>query len=397
MRLSCVVHRFGPEIAGGSEGHCRLVAERLAARHDVTILTTTAKDHVTWRNEYPAGRSEVGSLHVHRFSVTRERSIRDFAGLSEVVFGGGAAPSVQEEWFRANGPQAPGLLEHLASHGSEYDLVLFWSFRYYQSFFGVPLVADRAVLLPTAEEDPAIRLGILADYFATPAGMVYLTPEEQELVEHRIAGRVPPSCIIGAGLDPPAAAGAALPVGVTPPYMLYLGRIDPNKGCRTLLRFYTRWAERTGDPVPLVMAGPPNMPIPAHPLVKPLGFVDPAVRDALLAHATLLVVPSPFESLSMALLEGWNHEVPALVNARCTVLKGQVRRAGGGLHYRNYDEFEGALNVLVNRPDVTRELGRAGRDYVDRTYRWPRVMETLERFLADVRNSRLEAQRPAVS
>jgi glycosyltransferase involved in cell wall biosynthesis len=145
------------------------------------------------------------------------------------------------------------------------------------------------------------------------------------------------------------------------------------------------------------MAGPPNMPIPAHPLVKPLGFVDPAVRDALLAHATLLVVPSPFESLSMALLEGWNHEVPALVNARCTVLKGQVRRAGGGLHYRNYDEFEGALNVLVNRPDVTRELGRAGRDYVDRTYRWPRVMETLERFLADVRNSRLEAQRPAVS
>jgi glycosyltransferase involved in cell wall biosynthesis len=384
MRLACVVHRFGREIAGGSEGHCLVIAERLAAHHDVTILTTTATDHVTWRNEFPAGRSELGALHVHRFPVVRQRVIRDFADLSDRVFSVAAPPELQEEWFRANGPEAPALLEHLKAHGGEYDLVMFWSFRYYQSYFGLPLVADRAVLLPTAEEDPAIHIGHLRRYFSQPAGMVYLTPEEQELVEARIEGRVPPSCIIGSGLDEAAPRDASPlgAVGVTPPYVLYLGRIDPNKGCDTLLRFYPRWADLTGSQVPLVMAGPANMAVPEHRLVKPLGFVDGPLREALLAHASVIIVPSPYESLSMVLLEAWNHGVPGLVNAQCRVLKGQAQRSGGALYYRNFDEFSAALKVLLERPAVARSLGAAGQAYVARTYRWPTVMGTLERFLS---------------
>ena len=61
MKLACVVHRFGADIAGGSEGHCRLIAEHLAARHDVTVVTTTAHDHITWANHYPAGESTLGA------------------------------------------------------------------------------------------------------------------------------------------------------------------------------------------------------------------------------------------------------------------------------------------------------------------------------------------------
>lgn len=388
MRLACVVHRFGPEIAGGSEGHCRVIAERLALHHDVTVLTTTAKDHVTWRNHYPAGPSTLGRLQVLRFPVVRQRVLREFADLSERVFSAAAPPETQDDWFRMNGPEAPELLEHLRHHGREYDRVLFWSFRYYQSYFGVPLVADRAVLLPTAEEDPAIHIDRLRRYFLQPAGMVYLTPEEQELVEaHMDADRpAPPSCIIGSGLDeaPVAETSALAALGVTPPYVLYLGRIDPNKGCDTLLRFYARWADQASMRVPLVMAGPPNMPVPDHPLIRPLGFVSPAAREALLAGASLLVVPSPFESLSMVLLEAWNHGVPALVNAQCRVLKGQAIRSGGALYYRSYDEFVAALERLLDRPDLARALGAAGQDYVARTYRWSTVMQTLETFLADV-------------
>jgi glycosyltransferase involved in cell wall biosynthesis len=389
MRLACVVHRFGADIAGGSEGHCRLVAKHLADAHDVTILTTTARDHMTWRNEYPPGVSQLGRLRVQRFPVVRQRSLRHFSDLSERVFSGGVSALEQDGWFRHNGPEAPALLEHLQTAGRTYDRVLFWSFRYYQSYFGVPLVADRAVLLPTAEQDPAIRLGVLGAYFGLPAGMVYLTPEEQTLVERRMTGRVPPSCIIGCGLDPapPADAAPLAALGLKPPFVLYLGRIDPNKGCDTLLRFYMRWADRTNSAAPLVLAGPANMPIPSHPRVVPVGFVDPSVRDALLAQASLLVVPSPFESLSMVLLEAWNHAVPALVNGRCHVLRGQVERAGGGLYYQNYDQFAGALTHLLDRPEVACTLGQAGRDYVDRHYRWPHVMDTLETFLASVGRS----------
>jgi glycosyltransferase involved in cell wall biosynthesis len=386
MKLACVVHRFGAGIAGGSEGHCRAIAERLGIHHDVTILTTTAKDHVTWRNAYPPGSSTLGALRVRRFPVVRQRSMREFADISAVVFGGGASEAVQEQWFRINGPEAPELLTYLEQYGRDYDLVLFWSFRYYQSFFGLPIVADRAVLLPTAEEDPAIRLEILGRYFTRPAGLIFLTLEEQRLVERRADGPLGPSCVIGSGLEPP------LPhryvdlarLGVATPYVLYLGRVDPNKGCETLLRFFTRRADRTGDRVPLVMAGPANMPIPPHEQVQPLGFVDEDVREALLASATLLVVPSPFESLSMVLLEAWNHGVPALVNGRCRVLKGQAERSGGALYYQNYDEFATALDILLRQPELARDLGRSGLEYIDRVYRWPHVMETLETFLASL-------------
>jgi glycosyltransferase involved in cell wall biosynthesis len=382
MRLACVVHRFGTEIAGGSEAHCRAVAERLAAVHDVTILTTCAKDHVTWRNDYPAGSSELGPLHMRRFPVERMRSLHRFRDISNAVFSGGASLAEQEQWFRENGPESPELLAYLERHGREFDRILFWSFRYYQTFFGLPLVADRAVLVPTAEDDPVIRLRILDDFFAKPAGYLFLTPEEQELVALNCSHPLPPSQVIGVGLEPVAAASVSHgpfldAVGVAKPYLLYLGRIDPNKGCGTLLRYFQKAGSRT----PLVMAGPANMPIPDIPLVKPLGFVDERVREALLANAAALVVPSPYESLSMVLLEAWNHGVPALVNGRCNVLKGQAVRADGALYYHNVDEFTRTLEYLLGRPDLGRQLGQQGLAYVEREYRWPHVMHRIQHLL----------------
>ena len=126
------------------------------------------------------------------------------------------------------------------------------------------------------------------------------------------------------------------------------------------------------------------MPIPDHPSIRTLGFVEHDVREALLSRARALMMPSPFESLSMVLLEAWNHGLPALVNARCKVLRGQVERADGGLYYGNAVEFSAALDYLLDHPDAAAELGRQGLAYVDREYRWPTVMEKIERLLRGV-------------
>ena len=131
------------------------------------------------------------------------------------------------------------------------------------------------------------------------------------------------------------------------------------------------------------MAGFPNMPIPEHPLVKCLGVVDEPVREALLAKARLLLVPSPYESLSMVLLEAWNQGLPALVNGRCAVLHGQVLRANGGLSYRYASDFAASLAYLLAHPDVAKQLGRQGLAYIEQEYRWPRVMRKVEDFLEE--------------
>jgi len=395
VKLACVIHRFGSDIAGGSESHCRLIAQHLAAAHEVTILTSCAYDHVTWANHYPAGESADGRLRVVRYPTVRRRNLGRFRDSSHRVFSGRGSLAEQEEWFHENGPDVPGLLAHLTQHGREYDRVLFWSYRYADTYFGLPLVADRAVLVPTAEEDPLIHVSALEHVFSLPAGYLFLTPEEAELVGERVTLRVPFE-VIGCGLDPVAAAAGAdkgpsplsrlADLGVSDPFVLYLGRIDPNKGCETLLRHFSRYLAG-GRPVQLVMAGPVNMPLPDYPAIRQLGFVDDDLRDALLSHARVLLMPSPYESLSMVLLEAWNHGLPALVNARCAVLRGQVVRANGGLYYRTGAEFAAALDYLLDRPAVARQLGAQGLAYVDREYRWPVVMRKIERVLQEAPGS----------
>ena len=391
MKLACVIHRYGADIAGGSEAHCRQIAERLSAAHEVTVLTTCARDYVTWANAYPPGVTHINGVRAMRFPVARQRSLKMFADLSDEVFGGRAAPDREEAWFRANGPDAPALVEHLRAHGREYDLVLFWSYRYSTTYFGLPLVAERAVLVPTAEEDPAIDLDVLDRYFARPAGYLFLTPEEDALVSARAGRRLDPSAVVGIGLEPPPdATNRAALTGLDVPdvYVLYLGRIDRNKGCHTLFEYFQEYLRDGRSETTLVLAGPATISIPSHPRIRALGFVSDAVREALLAHARALVVPSPYESLSIALLEAWNHGVPALVNAECRVLEGQVRRANGGLHYRSAWGFLEGLSFLLTRDEDAAALGRQGRAYVDREYRWPTVMARVEGLLEAVRTIR---------
>ena len=387
MKLAFVVQRYGADIAGGSEAHCRQLAERLSTRHEITVLTTCARDYVTWANALPPGEQRDGRVRVLRFPVRRRRNLKSFADISDEVFDIGASRERQNDWFRENGPDAPALLEYLRQHGGEYELVVFWTYRYAPSYFGVPLVADRAVLVPTAEDDPAIDLNVLHEFLRLPAGYIFLTPEEQALVTSRAGVDLRPAAVIGIGIDPPAAVDPAPMLArysIPTEFILYLGRVDRNKGCDTLLEYFQDYAARHPRAT-LVLAGPAKMQIPEHTSIRALGYVSSDLRNALLASARALIVPSPYESLSIVLLEAWNHGVPALVNGRCRVLEGQVRRANGGLYYRSSRDFEEALTFLLSHPRERDAFGCQGRAYVDREYRWETVLARVEELFTRVR------------
>jgi glycosyltransferase involved in cell wall biosynthesis len=327
---------------------------------------------------------------VRRYRVARRRDLKAFADHSDEVFSGYASVERQHEWFRANGPETPELLEHLRGNATRYDVVLFWAYRYAPSYFGLPLVQDRAVLVPTAEDDRAMDLEVLGDYFRRPRGYLFLTPEEQQLVSTRAGQRLEPSAVIGLGLNPASVTDHRALLaghGIPDQYVLYLGRVDRNKGCDTLLEYFASF-DGSGPLPTLVLAGPAKMHIPVHPRIRALGYVQDALREALLTHACALVVPSPYESLSIVLLEAWNHAVPALVNARCRVLGGQVRRANGGLYYRSALEFHHGLSYLLTHPAERNALGRQGRAYVEQEYRWPTVLQRVETLLAAVVQNR---------
>jgi hypothetical protein len=103
MNVAIVVQRYGADISGGAELHARYIAERLSSRIHVRVLTTCARDHLTWRNEFPPGADEVNGIPIERFRVARERSLRDFGIRSRRVFT--RYHSLQEEldWLESEG------------------------------------------------------------------------------------------------------------------------------------------------------------------------------------------------------------------------------------------------------------------------------------------------------
>src|SRR5512140_252063 len=144
---------------------------------------------------------------------------------------------------------------------------------------GARAVIGRAVLVPTAEDDPAVRLGIFADLFRSARGLLYLTPEERDLIEDVSGGRTGPSAIIGSGLTVPVVSqAAAAHFDLPAEYVLYAGRIDRNKGVDTLFRYYRWLADEWPDAPTLVLAGHQVLDIPAHPKIRYVGYVSDAEK-----------------------------------------------------------------------------------------------------------------------
>lgn len=374
MRLAVVVQRYGVDIGGGAELHARYVAERLANHADVRVLTTCARDYITWKNDYPPGPDEVNGVHVDRFPVARQRDEREFGERSRRVFAHLHSLSEELNWIDSQGPVSPALIARLRRAGADFDFVLLFSARYHHAYHGARAVPGRAVLVPTAEREPAIALALFQPVFRGVRAIMYNTPEERTLINALSGNDDVPGEVVGVGSEIPEAVDpdrARQKFGLRNPFVIYVGRIDANKGCAELFDFFNQYSASSSRPVDLVLIGTPVLPVPAHPRIRHLGYVSDQDKFDALAAAEALVMPSYYESLSMVALEAWALGRPVLANARCDVLRGQCIRSNAGLYYENASEFDAALDLLLSKPGLAAALGCRGRDYFARHYSWP--------------------------
>lgn len=386
MRLSYVVQRYGREVYAGAENHCRMFCERLAARGvDVEVLTTCAVDYRTWANALPEGESIEGGVRVHRFPVVRERSEHfDAFSLRVLTEPTRATRQMQEDWMQFQGPQSPALVDALHGAKAASDLVVFFTYLYYPTYYGLRVAGDRGVLHPTAHDEPPIYLPIFDEMFRLPRAFVFSSEEEARLVRRRFGVEETPSLVAGVGVggpehtDPDRGRAA---LGLEGPYLLYLGRVDEAKGCKHLCEWFAAYKERHPGPLQLVLIGDLHYRPPTHPDIRCPGSVDDETKWDLLAGAELLVHPSFWESFSMVLLEAWSVGTPALVNGLTDVLVGLCRRSGGGVWYRSYAEFEAALVRLLGDPGTRERLGGQGRAYALTEYNWDTVISRYLAFL----------------
>ena len=429
MKVAFIVQRYGTEILGGSEYHCRLIAERLAPRHAVEVLTTCAADYITWANEYPEGTDRIRGVTVRRFANAQTRDLTAFNRYSEWIFTNQHTRSDEMEWLRQQGPWCPALIEYLERHHQQYDVLIFFTYLYAPTVLGIRVAPEKTILVPTAHDEPAIRLEIYKELFSTPAAIAYNTDVERRFLTTQFSIRALEEETVGCGVDLPQAhpyprEASAEPVtadtsddpeddGADPddasptfrphlahrgsvfrrrhrlhgPFLLYGGRIDPGKGCEELIEYFSSYVQEGGD-ASLVLMGIKLMPLPEEPFIRFAGLLSEHERLQALEAATVVVCPSPYESLSLLALEALSVGTPILVNARSSVLVEHAKRSNGGLWYADRDEFVEALKLLVGDEPLRRALGRNGREYVRRGYRWDVVLGKYERLFAKIRNAR---------
>ena len=386
MRIAVAVQRYGADINGGAELHARYIAERLARHAQVEVVTTCARDYVTWRNERPAGVETVNGIPVRRFPVQRERKPGDFGRHSERVFVHRHSIADELAWLDSEGPASRGLVDYLAGNDA-FDWVILFSYRYYHAYHAARRLASKAVLVPTAERDPAVALRIFGPVFRSVRAIMYNSHEERAMIEAASGNSDVPGVVVGVGSEIPERSDAGRfrkKFGIERPFALYIGRIDENKGCKELFDYYRRYASTFPRGLDLVLIGSAVMTVPNHPRIHHLGFLGDEDKFDALAASDLLIMPSYFESLSMVALEAWAMGKPVLANGRCDVLKGQCIRSGAGLYYESYEEFAEALFALESNGPLHAKLGRNGRDYFREQYTWPvierKYLEMLDRL-----------------
>ena len=411
MKIAFIVQRYGAEILGGSEYHCRLIAERMAARYDVEVLTTCARDYITWENDYPEGQDRIRGVTVRRFKNAHTRDIQSFNQYSDWIFHHAHSREDELSWLEQQGPWSPALLEYLKRHHRSYDALIFFTYLYAPTVLGVQIDPARSILVPTAHDEPAIRLDIYKEMLATPAAFAFNTEVEKNFLKTTFSIRAVAEETVGCGVDllqdqpqldePEPDDEEELHKRLAPhlrqrgaqfrrrhrlngQFLLYGGRIDPGKGCEELIEYFTSYKEQGGEAA-LALMGVKLMQLPEVPWVRFAGLLSERERLQALEAATIVVVPSPYESLSLLALEAMAVGTPVLCNGRAPVLVQHCLNSNAGLFYSDRDEFIECAKVLLADQRMRDRMGRNGREYVKRNYRWDVILSKYDKLIGSLR------------
>jgi glycosyltransferase involved in cell wall biosynthesis len=386
--VAIVPPRYGDDVVGGSEAVLRETARGLAARGwAVEVLTTCARDHYTWADEYPAGRSDDGGVTVVRFPVVRRAAegVDRVALERRIAVGPPLSPAEEQAWL--NGLfRVPGLFHHLVAHAPRYRAIVLSPYLFWTTVAGAGVAPERTVVVPCLHDEPYARMALFRSVLPAVASAWYLSEPERDLAR-RLGLDPARSTVTGAGVDVPAgydADGFRARHGLRRPFVLYAGRREAGKGWDLLVEAWAEAVAGLGADLDLVTigVGPVAAPPGLDGRLHDLGFLDAGEAPSAFAAAAAYVQPSVNESFSRTVMEAWLAGTPVLANAGSDVVRWHVERSGAGVLWRDRAELSAALEAVATSPGPLRALARPGRDYVLGSFTWPAVLDRMEAELA---------------
>jgi glycosyltransferase involved in cell wall biosynthesis len=384
-KIAFVVQRCGKEVNGGAETHCLLMAQKMLEYWDVEILTTCALDYLTWENHYQAGPETIGRVIVKRFKVDYPRDLFLFNEYSKKLFSklDSVTHEESEKWMYLQGPLSSGLLDYIDKNREHYDYFIFFTYLYATTYFGLPLVQKKALLVPTAHDERPIYLPLFKRLFDKPRAYLYNTNEEKRFLENKFGIQYIKNDVVGVGVVMPTSISEERfrsKYKITGPYMVYIGRINENKGCQELFDYFLEYKNEMNNSLKLLLIGRSSMAIPRNKDIIALGFVDEDTKYDALKGCELLVNPSSLESLSMVLLEAWSLNKPTLVSEKCAVMVSQSKRSNSGLWYADYYEFKECVNYILKNKYVNKNAYK----FVEENYSWGLIQQKYLKILESI-------------
>lgn len=397
--IAIVPPRFGDGVIGGAEAVLAEAAMGLAERgHRVEILTTCAKDHYTWANEFPSGVSFHGpagvaegagdtSVLVRRFPVELDTPgvVRDRVG-DRILAGDKISIQDQQRWMN-DSLRSSGLWDHVFDHGERYRAIVFAPYMFWTTFAVSQIHPQRSIVMPCLHDEPPAYLELFASMMEGAAGLWFLTDPERDLANriYRLGDR---QTIVGASVEIPDRYNPdrfRRDYEIDGPFLYYGGRREWGKGWDDLLRGFARYVEqRRGRTVAkLVTSGVGDVSCPpgVEEHVLDVGLLSDEQRDDAMAGAVAYLQPSAMESFSRTVLESLAAGTPVVANRRSDVVSWHLANSGGGLTYDGEAELVQCLHFVTDEPAAASELAGNGRRYVTERYRLPLVLDRMERSL----------------
>jgi glycosyltransferase involved in cell wall biosynthesis len=389
-RIAIVVQRCHESIVGGSEALAWQYATLLSNEFKVDIITTTALEYTTWANELSPGCETKQGISIYRFPVTigrseywhrlHERLLREFHHWKHSQTKNSKpipwSIALQEEFIRRQGPYSEPLLAFLKKRCSDYKAIIFATYLYPTTYFGVAQVPfSKVLLVPTLHDEPPAYLTAYKYMYRRVPSWVWLTKAEKVLGEN-LWGELPGS-VVAMGVETLPYS----PFKAEYPYLLYCGRIDPSKGCNDLINFFIQFKKSHPSNLRLILTGKDEIEIPPHPEIEFRGFVSAEEKFQLMAGASIFIMPSPYESFSIVTLEAMAQKTPVLVNASCEVLVEHVVHSGSGKFYYDYEDFAIAIKEMMADEHKSVEMGNAARNYVLSNYAFESVQNNLLKII----------------
>ena len=385
-KIAFAIHRYGKEVNGGAELHCRVLAQHLRAIYDVEILTSCALDVNPWDNYYKEGTETIDDIVVRRFEVKKHQ---------DSVFAGQLYQKMnlnklqdRNQYFEENGPYCPDLIAYIKENYKEYQAVIFFSYGTYISSLGLQTGLDNGLFIPTVHEDTSIRSLSYKKVFQGVQGFLYNSYEEREMVRSVFDNANKKEMVTCIGIDEVDIEKLdTLENKKYGNYIIYVGRISTSKNCHKLFEYFLRYKQENPSDLKLVLIGKvDDVSIPSNRYIVHAGFVSEKEKMALIRGAKFLVNHSINESLSLVILESMILGRPVVVNGNCAVMKGQCLRSNAGLYYENYLEFEGVINYLLTHKEVRAAMGKNGISFVKQNYIWPVVIKNVSNFIETYRD-----------